>query len=1287
MRTMIRIRPRTVLATALPLLLGVGIPTESFAESGTTAPEQDAELRIPLSIVPDTGAHSRAYRALLHRDPSERVSLYVTLRGRAVVDLLDAKRPLDDEENVARARRHLNTLGAQRARVVPQIESLGGEVHADLRRLVNALQIRIPIRMRDRVAAMPDVVRVEPVPMRARSLSSAVPTVGADRLWSAPGIAATGKGIRVGIVDTGIDYLHADFGGSGDPADYEANDRTIIEPGTFPTVKVAGGHDFVGDDYDASKPALDTPKPDDDPLDCYREQAPYIAGGHGTHVAGIAAGMGVNTDGSTYAGPYEASLNPGAFRVFPGVAPEATLYALRIFGCDGATDMIAAALEWAVDPNGDGDLSDRLDVINLSLGGSYGLQSVTEAEMVTHLTQDAGVLMVVAAGNSGNVFYVAGDPSTYNEAMSVAATTDQVSYLALQIDSPPAVAGEVPCAEATFTKPLASTGPLSGQLAATSPKNACSALTNAGDLAGKIALIDRGTCTFASKVQRAQDAGALAVVVVNNNAAEPPFAMPGDGSQVTIPGVMVRTADGDALKPYLAQGVMVTMDPDKPFETTVKADQMADFSSRGPRALDGALKPDIAAPGVAIMSAGVGSGTDPREMGGTSMACPMVTGAAALMREVHPDFSPMEIKALMMNTTAPLADSVGNPTPVSLAGAGRIRVDEAAMRQVTVAATEPVGAVSVSFGVLVTHEPLQQTKSITLTNHGTEAQTYDVAVAPTYELTGATATVSSTTVTVPAQSSATVDLTLDVDPAQLPLEKPDPHTPPTLNFGQGQVYGRHFLTEAAGHVTFTPQGADASEALRVPYHAVVRAADRRAASLAGVCALDATGPAQIPIAGETVHKEPLTTAFELVMTKPVDPLASPEKRQVDLTAVGVATNTATAESFGEASVYFAVGVAGEWTTPAKGGLSVVGVAIDTNEDGHEDYMVFAEPLSDQWYQDVLTAITYDLSTDQPVSYRFLNLFPRDSLNSEPFNNSAVVLPVSLNGLNVSAEDPGFRFYAFTIQLVGSQSAQVADSTDWFTYDPTRPAIDTARGGQGGVPFYRDHTPVTVHVNEDFLDGNPAPQVLLLHHSNERGMRTETVDLAQIEQVQPTDLAVTQRAPMTARPGELVNVDITVKNVSGTDAMGVRVTGSYAGGATVEGASPSQGTCDTSDGLDCALGDLAAGAEATVQVQVRLADASMHALVHAGDAFDCESEPGNNVASSTVAIPTAGPPTDGGIGPRRDAAPPLDVDTYDPAGGCSCEIPKGGDGGTVPVGALAALAGASILWNRRRRGAA
>src|SRR6185503_15127524 len=169
---------------------------------------------------------------------------------------------------------------------------------------------------------------------------------------------------------------------------------------------------------------------DPDPLDC---------DSHGSHVSGIAAGNGVLGDGTPFAGPYDQSFDPNVFRVAPGVAPTASLYALKIFGCGGGTRLFADALERAVDPDQNGDLSDRLDVVNASLGTAYGSESTFEAEVVANLTA-AGTLLVAAAGNEGSSFFALGSPGSYPQVLAVAATED-TTFITLHVTTPAAVAG------------------------------------------------------------------------------------------------------------------------------------------------------------------------------------------------------------------------------------------------------------------------------------------------------------------------------------------------------------------------------------------------------------------------------------------------------------------------------------------------------------------------------------------------------------------------------------------------------------------------------------------------------------------------------------------------------------------------------------------------------------------------------------------------------------------------------------------------------------------------------
>jgi MYXO-CTERM domain-containing protein len=1226
-----------------------------------TRPAHLIALALPLVLAaaPATGAPSTP------RSDSEAewISVHLALEGPCVFDTLDLSQPVGSPINVSRSTRQLEVLRKQHDLVSRQVDALGGEVVASIKRLANALQVRIPRERAPWLAEISDVVRVELVPMYRRSLSSAVPFVGAPQAWET--LAGTGAGVKVGIADTGIDYLHADFGGSGDPAEYKANDRAIVEPGTFPTAKVVGGKDFVGDAYDGYSGI----KPDADPLDCFEEESTAIAGGHGTHVAGIAAGVGVNLDGTPFTGSYLASLDPKTFRVFPGVAPEASLYALKIFGCDGGTNMVTAAIDWAVDPNDDGDLSDHLDVLNMSLGGSYGIQSKTEAEIVKNATL-AGMLLVVAAGNDGDVFFVTGEPATYTETLSVAATVDEISYLAMKINAPATIAGDVPCAEGAFSFPLAMSGPITGKLVPTVPAIACSDLQNAADLAGNIAYIERGDCYFVDKVQRAADAGAIAVVVVDNVEQDEPFSMGGDGSQKPIPAVMIRNADGATLTPHFSQGVFVTLDADNLYKADMPSDQMASFTSRGPRSLDGRLKPDVAAPGMAILSAGVGSGTDPRETSGTSMACPMAAGAAAVLRQLHPKLSPFEIKALMMNTTAPMANPDGVPVPVSLGGAGRIRVNDAAAQTVTAAAASPEGAVSLSFGAIITTETQTRTQDLVVTNHGAEDRTFEASTVPTYPLEGASISISPDTLSVPAGGTATATVTLTIEPDKLPLEVPDPHTPATL-IVRDEPYPRHFVTEFGGHVVLS---SVESPDLRVPFHAIVRAADRHEAGTAAMCVLGDDPPVSIPITGPGAHKEPVVSVFQHMLSHPVSLVPDQPPAEADIAEVGVANDLASVGSFADGTVYFAVAVTGTWTTPAKGPLSLFAIAIDTTGDLIEDYTVVAEPSSAFRFRDILRSVTYRESDGSRAGRVDLNGVRRDELNTEPFFNSVVVFPVPLEGLaELTEESASFSFRVYTQQAL---FPNILDRTDWIAYDPTHAPVDTARAGYLGKPLFGPNDPIRVFLQHEEVGEQGPPSLLLLHHSNEANRRAEVVSLADVGAVYPSDLSVAQQAPVAMTAGATATWPIQVSHAQGGEARDVKLTVSVAEDAKVVSLTSDQGTCLAAG---CTFAKLSSGETVTAMVTVEAGGQDFEATAEVQGAADCDTDESNNRVSMELEVAGGTGGSGGVVGPEGGVQ--ADLSEFTAGGGCACRATTAGRASWW-LGLLAAV-GLGALRQRRR----
>ena len=246
-----------------------------------------------------------------------------------------------------------------------------------------------------------------------------MPYLGADRTWGQTG--RTGKGVTIAIIDTGLNYYHVDFGGKGNAA-WMADDPTSREPGTFPTGKVVGGYDLVGDDYDA----------DTQPVPPSRSGPPRLQGPgrrigqHGTHVAGTAAGTGVTIAGQTYTGSYDSHTSHDTdFRIAPGVAPKARLLAYRVFGCEGSSSVVVDAIERAV--------RDGADIINMSLGTSFGDAGSLDAIAADNAAL-AGVVVVASSGNSGASAYLTGAPGSATRAISVAAMDALPGYPGARLD-------------------------------------------------------------------------------------------------------------------------------------------------------------------------------------------------------------------------------------------------------------------------------------------------------------------------------------------------------------------------------------------------------------------------------------------------------------------------------------------------------------------------------------------------------------------------------------------------------------------------------------------------------------------------------------------------------------------------------------------------------------------------------------------------------------------------------------------------------------------------------------
>ncbi|MFB9731423.1 S8 family serine peptidase [Ornithinimicrobium kibberense] len=577
------------------------------------------------------------------------------------------------------------------------------------------------------------VVEVErPTTSAEPQMDYAVAMTGADVAQTELGLS--GKGVKVGVIDTGIDYNHPDLGGSG------TNDEAV----DFPNDRVVAGYDFVGDDYDASgENGTPNPVPDEFPDDC---------NGHGTHVAGIVGASGEIT----------------------GVAPEADLGAYRVFGCEGSSDseIILAAMEQAFE--------DGMDVVNMSLGAGFMTWPSYPTAQAADAFTAAGQTYTVSAGNSGTSgTFSGGAPGVAHDVITVA-SVDNTHFLASTFETAGglsvayAEASDAPAAPTSGSLELVSAGPAGSDAARAcladpdaDPPIAAAPAPEAS--AGQALLVERGVCSFHSKALNAQQAGYEAVVIYNNVEGVINATVAGD-PPITIPAVTILQADGLALQEEIGDDTTtITWTDEKVAFDNPTGGLMSDFSSYG-LAADLTLKPDVAAPGGSINSTYPLENGEYASLSGTSMAAPHAAGAAALLLEARPDLEPLDVRTALQNT----ADQLGwyrapgaYLEPVHRQGAGLIDIPQA----VTTATKVEASKISLGEG-----EAGPVTTTLTVSNDGAEDVTYELDAfagiatagstsAPGFYGPGTDVTFSADSVTVPAGGSASVDVTIG-DPYQ-----------------------------------------------------------------------------------------------------------------------------------------------------------------------------------------------------------------------------------------------------------------------------------------------------------------------------------------------------------------------------------------------------------------------------------------------------------------------------------------------------------------------------------------
>ncbi|MCS6817029.1 MAG: S8 family serine peptidase [Blastocatellia bacterium] len=776
-------------AIALVLLLGMLSPSAG-AQSDEALLRKRAQVQAILEQAVRVNGHVGAI-VLLKDEPL--VAYRGTIRGLAATSVAVApENQVQGKLDVAsaRSRAYAAYLQRQQDLFLTKVHQWIPEatVHHRYQVLLNGLALTVPAEKVELLAAFSDVVEIFPIVEVFPGLASVVPglippldtshaLMGAEELWGAVGgRERAGLGVKIGIVDTGVDFNHPMF-----------QDATLVPPPGFPKTNtnegLANGKVIVAKVFQSvidRQVRLDP-----------RLRTAQDLNGHGTHVASCAAGNIVDLTNLPGTRPV----------VISGVAPKAFLGSYRVCAPRCGLDSLLAGIEEAV--------RDGMDVINLSLGA----RTNTLLDRAAANAVLAGVVVVAAVGNEGpptpETQNVAGgtvrSPANAERVIGVGATTNAHQGAAasalgrvrlLEPPPPPELSellgfrgmnGASPFPETSLRAPLRDVDLVDNGVA-DGGGLACEPLP-AGSLAGAIALIQRGQCPFATKNQNAAMAGAIAVLIYNSEAGGDTFITP-NLNGAPLPTLFLQRRAGLALKQFVVSNERASRPTrvalerlDLPDETIVtlaiEPHHLADFSSRGP-ASSFAIKPDVVAPGMSSYAAvqdddprgdarfpippGVERGLedpvyDPSGFAfrnGTSFAAPRVAGVAALLKQLRPGWTPDEIRSAIL-TTARRPPQL-EARRVMDRGVGL--VDMRALARVLTTVDSPTH----SFGAIRVQQPITRTKTFTVKNHSSRLVTYRLSLTMTNADPAIAATLNKTAFQVRPGGTGQFTLTLRISP-------------------------------------------------------------------------------------------------------------------------------------------------------------------------------------------------------------------------------------------------------------------------------------------------------------------------------------------------------------------------------------------------------------------------------------------------------------------------------------------------------------------------------------------
>lgn len=963
--------------------------------------------------------------------------------------------------------------------------NIGGQVLFRTQIAYNGIAMVVNPNKISAIQAMQGVKAVHPMnPKIPAAAFSDIDFLGTRGLWTKDGLAGNvGDGVAVADIDTGLDYYHTNFNGGGT---YPSCDHATCDGFGNGTVKAPVGYDFAGDNYNANGTGAQlTPVPDPDPFDC---------NGHGTATASLIAGYGINNDGSTYSGSYNASLpSISSLKCAPGLAPRASLVPLRVFGCAGSTNLVTEALEWIMGYNLNAAVAGYppktknvpfIHVVNMSLGANEGFADDADDVAAANLAS-SGVIICSAAGNAGDSYYIHSSPAAASGTLGVAATfNDQGGYI---FDSnvtgiqPPAIAGtKFFSIKGSASSPIPGggvnpTGDASGNLVYAVPNNANAAsLSNASFVSGKIVLIDRGVTTFTDKVNKGLAANAAAVIIDNftdNPNAQVPILMSTAGQTAGI-DVMISHNDRNTINTAAGGFNAVTGVPVNPTSVSINNDGGAQvipalavpdtiptYSSRGPRLPDSATKPDISAPAEVVGVAQPFTGNGIENFNGTSSATPHVAGEMALLRELHPSWSVQELNALACNTaTHDLFTTTAHTTlyGVGRIGAGRIDLTNAANAGVVAFNGTDANLLGVSFGPV--DVPVEGTTTLTKTinveNKGVTNVTYNTSVTNNPGVTGAAFTLSTANFTVNAGSSTTVTVTFTGTGSSLK------HVREASVASTQSGVGRQWLTEAGGYAVFTP--TDSSPTLRVELYAAPRPSATMHATTSNFVPTSAnTGSFAINLSGTNVNTGATSTdvrslvkALELQYQSQFVGQPNPPTDRNIIKLAGVTSdylNHSAGADKSNTEIMFGVDRFGSSAVPDAAGADTE-IFFDTNPADvgntfNPNFAMFLGNLGQDsginlaGLENVFFSISVNLSSHVLIAEDFTNGLAGNSVDTNIYNNTGVIMPVFATDIGLvgpsGTGNTQFQYQVVTFDRNGNE----VDQSSVLFYDLANPGLD------------------------------------------------------------------------------------------------------------------------------------------------------------------------------------------------------------------------------------------------------